>query len=43
MEEGVEPPFSGRNNLVVVGLIQALGLASERREVVDFTEFMSPA
>ncbi len=43
VEEGVEPPFSGRNNLVVVGLIQALGLASERREVVDFTEFMSPA
>ena len=36
VEQGVEPPFSGRNNLVVVALIEALSTASDRGQVVDF-------
>ena len=40
VEEGVEPPFSGRNNLTVVGVIEALGAASERGEELDFAEFL---
>ena len=41
VEEGVEPTFSGRNNLVIVGLIEALGVASDRGAVLDFSEFMA--
>ena len=38
---GVEPAYSGRNNLVTVGLIEAMGVSSSRSEVVDFKEFMA--
>jgi predicted dehydrogenase len=37
----VEPPFSGPKNLVTVGLINALGEASDRGAVLDFDEYMA--
>eukprot|EP01044_Picomonas_judraskeda_P012806 COSAG03_NODE_1871_length_3405_cov_1.307320_4_plen_124_part_00 len=37
---GVEPPCSGRRNLYTVGLVEAMGLASEQGQVLDFTAFM---
>ena len=37
----VEPPSSGRRNLTTVGLIEALGVSSERGVVLDFGEYMA--
>ena len=37
---GTEPPCSGRRNLDTVGLVEAMGLASEQGQVLDFTAFM---
>lgn len=41
VEEGIEPPFSGRHNLVVVALVEALGIASDQGKVLDFEEFFA--
>ena len=38
---GSLPVESGRNNLNTVGLIQGLGHSSERREPIDFGEYMA--
>ena len=38
--EGVEPTFSGLNNLNTVGLINALGASSEQGMIIDFEEYM---
>jgi predicted dehydrogenase len=40
IQEGVEPEFSGRQNLVTVGLVECLGAASDRGAVLDFDEYM---
>jgi hypothetical protein len=37
---GAEPPCSGRRNLYTVGLVEAMGLASEQGQVLDFAAFM---
>ena len=41
INEGNEPSFSGPNNLATVGLVEALGEASQRGEVIDFEGFMN--
>ena len=33
--------FSGSNNLATVGLINALGTASEQGAIIDFGEYMA--
>ncbi len=38
---GVEPAFSGPNNLNTVGLINALGTSSEQGAIIDFAEYMA--
>ncbi len=43
VEEGVEPPFSGRDNLVVLGLVEALGVASDQGAVLDFEAYLAQA
>ena len=37
---GAEPPCSGRRNLYTVGLVEAMGVASEQGQVLDFTAYM---
>ena len=37
---GIEPPCSGRRNLYTVGLVEAMGVASEQGQVLDFTAYM---
>lgn len=41
VEEGVEPPFSGKHNLVVVALVEALGMASDQGAVLDFEQYVA--
>jgi len=40
IQEDVEPDFSGRQNLLTVGLVESLGVASDRRIVLDFDEYI---
>ena len=40
VSKGVEPAFSGRNNLKTVGLINALGASSDQGAVIDFDAYM---
>lgn len=37
----IEPPYSGRLNLTTVALIEAFGVSSETREVVDLADYMA--
>jgi predicted dehydrogenase len=39
--EGVEPEFSGRENLATVALVECLGAAADRGEVLDFDEYVA--
>jgi predicted dehydrogenase len=41
--EGVEPPFSGHHNLITVGLVEAIGVASDEGRVVEFAAYLSSA
>ncbi len=41
INEGIEPTFSGKKNLDTVGIIEALGTASDRGEVLDFQDFLN--
>jgi len=38
--EGVEPPFGGHENLITVGLVEAIGAAADEERVVDFAAYM---
>jgi len=38
--EGVEPRFGGRRNLQTVGLIEAIGAASDQNKVIDFKDYL---
>ena len=40
VSKGVEPTFSGRNNLKTVGLINALSASSNQGEVINFDTYM---
>ena len=37
----IEPPYSGRLNLTTVALIEAFGVSSETRQVVDLADYMA--
>ncbi len=37
--EGIEPPFGGHENLKTVALVEAAGIASDERRVVDLKQF----
>lgn len=37
--EGIEPPFGGHQNLKTVALVEAAGIASDERRVVDLKKF----
>jgi hypothetical protein len=39
----VEPPFSGHHNLITVGLVEAIGVASDEGRVVEFAAYLSSA
>ena len=39
--DDVEPPFSGPRNLITVGLVEAVGAASDGGCVLDFARFMA--
>ena len=41
IDEGVEPEFSGRKNLNTVGIVECLGVASDRGAVLDFDEYLA--
>ena len=41
LNEGVEPEFSGRNNLTTVAMVEGCGAASERGEVIDFQTYLA--
>ncbi|MDA1140591.1 MAG: Gfo/Idh/MocA family oxidoreductase [Planctomycetota bacterium] len=41
INEGIEPSFSGKRNLDTVGIIEALGTASARGEVLEFQDFLN--
>ncbi len=40
IQEGVEPPFGGHQNLYTIALVEAAGVASDEVRVVDFRAFM---
>ena len=40
VSKGVEPTFSGRNNLKTVGLINALSASSDQGVVITFDTYM---
>ena len=37
--EGIEPAFSGKQNLRTIALIEASGIASDERRIIDFNEY----
>ena len=39
LEQNQEPEFSGRRNLTTVALVEAMGAASDRSEVIDFQQY----
>jgi len=38
--EQIEPPFSGRENLKTIALVEASGVASDERRIVDFQKYL---
>jgi predicted dehydrogenase len=40
VENGIEPEFSGANNLTTVALVEGLGIASDEGRVIDFGSIM---
>jgi predicted dehydrogenase len=40
IEEGEEPPFGGRPNLKTVGLVEAVGAASDRGVILNFGDYL---
>ena len=38
--EGIEPEFGGHQNLYTVGLVEAVGIASDEARVIDFADFV---
>jgi len=43
LSDGVEPEFSGRNNLATVAMVEGCGVASEEGRVVDFKQYLAEA
>ena len=41
IREGIEPSFSAPRNLVTVGLVESIGEASDRGEVLDFDAYVA--
>ena len=41
LSEGVEPEFSGRNNLTTVAMVEGCGVASEEGRVIDFKQYLA--
>ena len=39
--DDIEPAYSGRRNLTTVALIEAFGVSSETREIVDLADYMA--
>ena len=40
INEGIEPDVSGRQNLVTVALVEAMGAASDEARVIEFEEYL---
>jgi len=40
VEEGVDPPSSGPNNLLTVAMVEAGGISSDEGRIVDIGEMM---
>ena len=40
LRKGIEPEFSGRNNLTTVAMVEGCGVASEEGRVVDFKQYL---
>lgn len=40
IKEGVEPDVSGRRNLTTVALVEAMGVASDEGQIIDFEEYL---
>ena len=40
LRKGIEPEFSGRNNLATVAMVEGCGVASEEGRVVDFKQYL---
>ncbi len=38
--EGIEPPFSGRQKLKTVALVEASSVASDEGRIVDFQQYL---
>lgn len=41
INNGTEPSFSGRNNLITVAMVEAMGVSSLKGEVIDFPAYLS--
>jgi len=40
ISEGIEPVFSGRENLKTIALVEASGVASDEGKIIDFKEYL---
>jgi len=38
--ENIEPPFSGRENLKTIALVEASGAASDEGKIIDFQKYL---
>ena len=40
IKRGVEPEFSGRQNLTTVAMVEAMGVSSDEGRIIDFDEYL---